>query len=293
MHPSLALALSLALISASLEAAPQLVPLSVVELRSEAEEFGGFSGLEVSEDGRFIVAISDTGLIYHGEVRRDASRHSMEVDLNLGEKLKMEGGTQPDAKKLRDTEGLALAPDGTMFIAAESVKRLLTYAPHMPAPKASELPDLPAGASVNAGFEALALGPDGALYTLPESSGSLIAPFAVMRRISGRWHTVHSFARGGGFRPVGADFGPDGHLYILSRAFNGFAFASRIDRLVFEGDRVIRQDRLFSGHYGQFDNLEGLAIWQTDGQKLRALAISDDNFSRLQRTQIVEFELKE
>ncbi|WP_299349376.1 hypothetical protein [uncultured Shimia sp.] len=33
-----------------------------------------------------------------------------------------------------------------------------------------------------------------------------------------------------GFDPVGADFGPDGRLFILERGFNGVGFRSRVRR---------------------------------------------------------------
>lgn len=271
-----------------------MVPLTSIELRSDATEFGGLSALELSPTGDQATVVSDTGMIYHFDLLRHEDGSIKHVHLHPGTRLLMEGGINPDEKLLRDTEGLAIGADGTMFLAAESKMRLLTYAPASDTPKASRLPELRPNIPKNVGYEALAVDQRGRLYTLAESSGSLNLPFSLMRReAESEWEEIYALPRAGGFRPVGADFGPDGHLYVLSRAFSGFAFSTRIDRVRFDGDHVIGQDRLFSGRYGQFDNLEGIAIWQPKGKSIRALTISDDNFSSLQRSLLIEFVLKE
>ena len=42
-----------------------------------------------------------------------------------------------------------------------------------------------------------------------------------------------------------------------------------------------------------FDNLEGLSVWIENTGELRLTLISDDNYQRFQKTQIVEFRLTE
>ena len=107
------------------------------------------------------------------------------------------------------------------------------------------------------------------------------------------WTRIYGLPRVGGFRPVGADFGPDGHLYVLTRSFIGFAFQTRIDRVIFADGEPVNHEYLFTSSLGQFDNLEGLAVWQDAAGSLRLLAVSDDNFSGFQRTMMVEFLLQE
>ena len=43
----------------------------------------------------------------------------------------------------------------------------------------------------------------------------------------------------------------------------------------------------------QFDNLEGISVWQDNSGQLRVTMVSDDNFLRFLRTQIVEFSVIE
>ena len=42
----------------------------------------------------------------------------------------------------------------------------------------------------------------------------------------------------------------------------------------------------------QYDNLEGISVWQ-DAQGIRLTLISDDNFGLLQRTELVEYRVTE
>jgi len=95
----------------------------------------------------------------------------------------------------------------------------------------------------------------------------------------------------GVFRPVAADFGPDGRFYLLERRFHGpGGFSSRLRRFDlgpkgFSSGQVLLQTKA-----GRHDNLEGLSIWRgPDG--LRATMISDDNFLFMQVTEIVEYRL--
>ena len=42
----------------------------------------------------------------------------------------------------------------------------------------------------------------------------------------------------------------------------------------------------------QYDNLEGIAVW-ADGQGIRITMVSDDNFLFVQRTELVEYRLRD
>ena len=99
-------------------------------------------------------------------------------------------------------------------------------------------------------------------------------------------------SRNGGFLPVGSDFGPDGRFYLLERRFNGpFGFRSRVRSFAVENDRLIDERVLLVTRSGQYDNLEGISLWRDRDGAIRATMISDDNFRRAQRTEIVEFRL--
>jgi len=170
----------------------------------------------------------------------------------------------------------------------------LTYAKDESIPTAIPLPVQHKHAPENTGFEAFARAPDGAYVAISEGSRNLRDPFAVFELSEGDdWKVIYHLQRSGGFRPVGADFGPDGHLYVLSRGFNGFSFAAQIARLTYEDGKPVAYEKLFDGAFGQFDNLEGIAVWKPENGALRIVAISDDNFSDFQSTLVVEFSLTE
>ena len=256
--------------------------------------FGGISGFELGADGKAFVAISDTGLIYRGALQRDSADLITDATLSRADKLMFENGGYPDKKRNRDTEGLAISPSGTTFISAESKTRLLTYAAGKPNAQIRTLPKLDPKTPTNMGFEALALSQEGHLFAIAEGSPNIRAPFRLYKRDgSGEWQAIFDLKRSGGFRPVGADFGPDAHLYVLTRAFNGFGFASRIVRVRFENAKPVAQENIYASRFGQFDNLEGLSVWSATPNDLRVYAISDDNFNRAQTTQIVEFRAHE
>jgi len=80
---------------------------------------------------------------------------------------------------------------------------------------------------------------------------------------------------------------------VLTRGFNGFAFATQIERVQLSNGKPVGQGRIFASEFGQFDNLEGISVWRDQQGKIRLMATSDEKFSRFQSTIIVEFELQE
>lgn len=265
--------------------------LSDVRWRMPGKRFGGFSAIEISADGRDFVALSDRGAFQRGQITRSAAGAIRTIS-PVGPTTLLRGkGDEPLQPSRRDSEGLAIAPDGTAYVSFEGAARVLRY-DSLDGP-AENLPDHPdfARLQVNSALEALAIGPDGTLYTLPERSGAETRPFPVYRFRKGRWDTPFSISRSAGFLPVGADFGPDGRFYLLERKFAGLAgFASRIRRFRITGNRIDDGETLLQTPLGLHENLEGIAVWR-DGAGLVATLIADDNFSLLLTTRLVEYRL--
>lgn len=263
--------------------------LSALTWSKPAGTEGGYSGIEVSDDGATFVAITDQAMISTGRILRGGDRIAGVDALTLapllstrGERLK--GG---DA----DAEGLARAADGALYISFESNDRIARHTD--PALPGELLPRAPGFRALqnNSALEALAIGPDGTLYSLPERSGEWERPFPVFRFRNGRWDDTLRIPRRDRFLPVGADFGPDGRFYLLERDFqwlNGFATRVRSFALGPDGfgDEVI----LLTTPFGTHDNLEGLSVW-SDGTSIRLTMVSDDNESIFQRTELVEYRL--
>lgn len=252
-------------------------------------DFGGFSGLELSADGTGFTAISDRAHILRGTFTRSNGRISRVASGPLHPLEGREG--RPLPQHHGDSEGLAIAADGRTYISFEGDTRVWEYRKARPVP----LPRPPAFLQMrnNSGLEALAIDARGWLYTLPERSGELTAGFPVYRFRNGHWDQPFSIPRFGGFLVVGADFGPDGRLYILERSFTGLSFLSRVRRFDVTRSSISHGEILLQSRNGQFDNLEGLSVWRGTDGRIRLTMISDDNFKFFQRTEFVEYAVTE
>lgn len=256
--------------------------------------FGGFSALEIGEDGRAFLAISDKGAWVSGKVLRDGAGRITGMEAGPIGLLRGEDGKPLRGRRV-DAEGLALGADGGIFVSFENAIRVVHY-PTFDAP-AETLPGHPDFKVMpnNFALEALATGADGVLYTLPEGMTAPDGAIPVYRFRKDSWERASSIPRRGNFDPVGADFGPDGRLYILERRFNPFyavfGFASRVRSFRPADDRLEDERLELESPLGRFDNLEGLAVWRDAGGAIRLTLISDNNMHALQRTEIVEYRL--
>ncbi len=136
--------------------------------------------------------------------------------------------------------------------------------------------------------------PQGRLITLPERSGVLTRPFPVYRLGVDGWSQPFGIRRASPFLPVGGDFGPDGKFYLLERHLSGLlGFQSRIRRFELGETSVKSEETLLVTSPGTHDNLEGVAVWQDTAGDIRITLISDDNYRAYQRTEFVEYRLRE
>lgn len=249
--------------------------------------FGGFSAIEVQPDGLHFVVLSDRAMLIDGVFDRIDGLVSGVTE--AGRHLLRDGDGMPMTGPWADSEGLAVAPDGQIYISFEGVPRVQVQ--DGPDGVSSVLPvdpDFPKMQS-NAALEALALGPDGAVYTIPERSGRQTVPFPVYRFQGGVWDVPFTIPRRDAFQISGADIGTDGLLYLLERDFNGFGFRTRVRRFDLTGGQ---EQELFETSTGKHDNLEGISVWD-DGIGMRITMISDDNFRFFQQTQIVEYRVND
>ena len=283
-----ACAVMLTLAACAAETGPQASFLSRLDWPPEAHHLGGFSGLELSADGTRFIAISDRGGVVTGRLLRENGRLVAIEQGPPGPLRDPEG--DPLTGGASDAEGLALRDDGRLFVSFEGVHRVWAYltldaAARLPRPKPFR--DLQG----NSGFEALAIDAQGRLYTLPERSGRLSRPFPVWRYDAGTWTQPFAINRSGGFLPVGADFGPDGRLYLLEREFTGLGFRTRVRRFTLAKDRVASEETLLETATHRHGNLEGIAVWRADDGGLRITMLSDDNFNAYQRSEFVEYSI--
>ncbi len=277
------------LIAALLWAAPSLAQADVTFLGSygwqlDDPAFGGFSGIEVSADGNAFIAISDRARIVEGSFLRDGDAI---IGIAAGALTPL---THSDGRPLQgegsDSEGLAVDADGNVYVSFEGGRPRIRVenAEGGEAVYLSDNDDFRQYPG-NASLEALAVGPDGAIYATPERSGRYTRPFPVYRLIGTTWDVVFEIPRRDTFLISGADIGPDGLFYIVERDFTGIGFRTRVRRFALDGSR---ETVLLETGSGVHDNLEGISVWH-DGTGIRLTMISDDNFRWFQSTQIVEY----
>lgn len=242
-------------------------------------ETGGLSGLEFGADGGRFVALSDSATLTRGTVTRDAGGAITAVTIDGPPMALTDTAGAPLVDPYDDSEGLALGADGGLFASFELHHRVEEFSADGRVLRQLPVPREFTTFGENSGLEALAIAPDGALYALPEGPASGAATVPVFRFRNGQWDRPFTLPGDGTWRPVGADFGPDGGLYLLERDFWPLVgFMSRLRRIGFDEGGVTENEVLLTTAAGQFGNLEGLSIWQDGSGGTHATMVSDNNF---------------
>lgn len=255
------------------------------------ERFGGFSGIELSDDGSTFLALTDRGGWTRGSITRDADGIITGITARPIRLLRgrFEAPLDPGRS---DSEGLAVAADGTVYVSFEQFARVLRY-DSIDGPARNLISPREFGRmQSNSALEALAIDAAGTLYTLPERSGELDRPFPIFRYRDGKWDQPFGLRRDGGYLAVGADIGPDGRFYLLERQFHGIlGFSSRVRSFALSETELSDERTELQSGIGQHDNLEGLSVWQDATGAIRLTMIADDNFNFFQKTEIVEYRI--
>jgi len=273
-----------------------------LSLTSRFKEFGGLSAIRVQPDGENFIALSDHGWWLKGRITYDGTRPSGIVDSQMAA---MQG---PDGRTLAsrgwyDTESIA-QDDGTLYVGIERVNRIVRFDYGKDGLLARGYPiDVPPGVRSlpnNKGLEALVFVP----RELP-LGGTLIA---ISERGLDKERNLLAFLIGGP-RPGNfavkrsADFDvsdaallPSGDLLVLERKFSWTAgLFIRIRRLKLADVRpgaLVDGPVLFEADLGNaIDNMEGLSVHRSASGETVLTMISDDNFSALQRTLLLQFTL--
>ncbi len=274
-----------------------------LELSAPHKQFGGLSGIRVMADGGF-VAITDRAhwirgrIVYRGEAPAGITGAEIAPMLDVS-------GKPLAARGWYDTEGLT-EDGGALYVSIERVHRIVRfdYARDGLLARAQPVPVPPAFAKLpsNRGIECLAAAPRagalaGGLIAISEralDAAGHIRGFIVGGKLPGEF----SVRRIGDFDIVDCALLPEGGLIVLERHFTWrTGVAMRMRRI---GLAEIRPGALLDGPVlieadlgYQIDNMEGLSAHRAANGETVLTLVSDDNFSIIQRTILLQFALVE
>ena len=258
--------------------------LGAVALSADHPAFGGFSGLLV-RDSR-LTAVSDTGWWLMAPFDdgttglRPAAGRFVRMHDTDGSAFDKTGG---------DAEGLAVLGD-RVAVSFERDHRIMLHDGTRPV---TEIRDRRfERMSSNSGLEALASLTGGRLLAIGEQAlagghpAFVISPNGTVQ--------AASLPASGRHAVTGADVGPDGRLYVVLRDYVplvGVSIRIHRYRLGEDGLPLVESREVLAELEGAtgIDNMEGISVWTDAAGRVRLTLISDDNYSALQRTLIVDF----
>lgn len=277
---------------------------SGLALTSSFPGFGGLSGLRLDPKGEQLTAISDKGTWFTGRITYSGRNMVGLADVEAAPLLGPDG--RPiTARGWFDSESIAM--DGPLvYIGLERVHLVLRYDFSKGGTRSrSEIVPMPPAVRrlpSNKGLEALVVVPKGlplagTLIAMSErgldANGDLMAFLA-----NGPSLGQFSIRRTEDFDISDAVLLASGDLLILERKFSLFAgIGIRIRRIALASIApgvTVDGSSIFNADLGQeIDNLEGIDAHVTaEGETVLTL-VSDDNFSVLQRTLLLQFTLIE
>ena len=267
--------------------------ISGYALTSADPRFGGISALSLTPDG--FVALSDGGTVMRITGRRPATLRLLPLPAGPGN-----GANKTD----RDTEAMVVGTGarGPVWVAYERHNSVWRYARGFRRAEAHRAPPEMAGWGANSGAEAMVRLDDGRFIVWSEggrgasrSSDVLLFdrdPTDVRARASRL-----SYRLSAGFSVTDAALLGDGRVMTLHRSFSitdGVAASVGIAPLAAFRAGATITSRIVATLRPPLnvDNMEALAV-ERSGGRTRIWIASDDNFSALQRTLLLEFELVE
>jgi hypothetical protein len=275
-----------------------------LSLTSSHPEFGGISSIRVQADGARFIAVSDKGRWLRGRIAYDGVRPVGIADAEMAPVLGPDGRPLA-ARGWYDTESIA-EDGGTVWLGLERVNRIVRFdfgrhgllargQPVTVPPGLQRLPN-------NKGPECLVFVPrrlplGGVLMAISERGldrDGNIQGFLIGGPAAGEF----SLKRTGEFDVSDCAVTPKGDLLVLERSYSRLTgVGMRIRRIhlaevkpgaTVDGPALVEADMGY-----QIDNMEGLSVHRAADGSLVLTLISDDNFSLIQRTLLLQFTLSE
>lgn len=271
--------------------------MSGAVLTGDHEYFGGFSGLRFVGGDTTLFAITDKARFIVARMVREDGRVTAITDATISRATNASGKTITGAED-KDSEAIEIMGD-RIAVAFERNDRVMIFEKKNetlfvdPDQKITDLTVL--GLPNNRGPEALAVDPKtGNLIALAEHAlnpkgdhrAFIIQNGDIVREVALKLRD--------GFSVTDAAFDQSGNLWVLERYYSVFIGVFMrvrlIERATIDTEETWDGEIMISAGPGtQIDNMEGIALTQMDDGAIRVTMISDDNFSKRQRTLLLEF----
>ena len=275
-------------------------------LLGDQRAFGGLSGIQVVNQGRRLIAVSDSGYWLTAKIERD-DKQSFRALKNT-KMIKLYSGTGPRGavdKFYRDAEGIARLGN-QLFVSFEGAHTISEYAYTKTGlqlnPRVLDIPTDLKKARQNKGMEALAHAPlgttlEGHLVTILERGGRRHEPtygWIINPQGTSDKEGKFTLLRDNLFDITGAEFLKNGDLLVLERRFTLATGAGMRLRLIKadelkKGETIKGKVVFEAGLSHRIDNMESISIYENEAGETILAFISDDNHSVLQRTILLEF----
>jgi hypothetical protein len=274
-------------------------------LTSSSPDFGGLSSIRLDPSGEHFTAISDKANWITGRILYRNRAPVGLADVRIAPMLNVDGRTVVAARRWYDSEALAF--DGaTAYVAFERVHQIMRFdfgagrvlSRGQPIAVPPAMRTMPA----NRGIETLLVAPKaspvaGALIAFAEraldASGNHLG-FIIGGPSPGQF----TLARSGDYDVTDAALLPGGDIVVLERKFSILSgVGTRIRRIALksvkpgahlDGPVLLEADMGY-----EIDNFEGIDAHRDASGEIVLTLVSDDNFSRIQRTLLLQFTLWE
>lgn len=262
------------------------------QLTSLNPDFGGWSGLTVTENGTRLTAISDKGIVMQAVLDVASSTPLSDVAMTL-----YPGRTMDKPKASFDAESIIRTGDG-YYVSFEGDHRL-EFVPNdfldaIPVPVRTGV-DYSVMAK-NAGLEAIVLLADGSLVMFAENGRDPQGTLPMWVSKNGE-ATARRFQPPRNYAPTDAAVLPCGDLLLLTRRYSVLEGVS--SKVVYVSASALQAGGILRGREIAHleaplpvDNMEALDIVVLPDGYVRLYMMSDDNFNPMQDTLLLVFDWK-
>ena len=272
-------------------------------LTSSFRGFGGLSSLRLDPKGQQFISASDKGTWFTGRIVYGANKEMTGLaDVEAAPMLGQDG--KPiTGHGWFDTESIAL-DESSVYVGIERVNRIMRFDFSKGYTRARgeevEVPPAIRKLPFNRGLEAMVVVPKGqplggTLIAISErglDAGRNIMAFLIGGPSPGQF----AIRRTADFDISDACLLPTGDLLILERKFSlTGGIGIRIRRVAMKAiapGALVDGPSIFDADLGQeIDNFEGIDAFANDNGEIILTLVSDDNFSLIQRTLLMQFTL--